>query len=59
MNNMTLKVEFETDNSDFDGNLEGMTSDILAEIAGNIRDGIRAGTIRDTDGNCIGSYLLK
>ena len=54
-----LKIEFNTDNAAFSDDLEMETVAILERITNTIKEGFRRdGTIRDTNGNTIGSWSL-
>lgn len=56
---MTLKIQFETDNAAFDGdNHATETALILHDIAEDIASGATMGTVRDANGNRIGTYKL-
>ena len=52
---MTLKIEFETDNSAFNDPATEI-SRILMIIAKSVANGNTAGSIRDINGNRIGQY---
>lgn len=56
---MTLKLEFETDNSAFNIDMAAEVSRILHEIAERIAGGTTSYSIRDIDGNLIGRYELQ
>ena len=52
-----FKLEFETGNAAFDGDLAWMEIDtILRAVADRAGDGQTSGTIRDSNGNCIGAW---
>lgn len=52
-----FKLEFETGNAAFDGDLAWMEIDtILRAVADRAGDGQTSGTIRDSNGNRIGAW---
>lgn len=54
-----FKLEFETGNAAFDGDLAWMEIDtILRAVADRAGDGQTSGTIRDSNGNRIGAWLF-
>lgn len=55
---MSFKIEFATDNAAFEEDASQETAHILREIADKIMEGQINGSIRDTNGNRIGSYNL-
>ena len=59
-NNIMFKLEFKTDNSAFsDGNMEYEIKRILVAIGNRVDCGNTSGSIRDINGNTIGTYELE
>ena len=56
MNGMSFRIEFDTDNAAFEDALYEETKRILEDISDQIYYGHREGTIRDSNGNRIGSW---
>lgn len=53
---MSFRIEFDTDNAAFEDALYEETKRILEDISDQIYYGHREGTIRDSNGNRIGSW---
>jgi len=53
---MTLKIRFETDNAAFEDTTE--IGRILREVAAQFDEGRASGSIRDINGNTVGTYDL-
>ena len=54
-----FKMQFGTGNDSFFDNPEIEISEILNHVGNRIKSGIFNGTIKDSNGNEIGSYLYK
>jgi hypothetical protein len=59
-NHMSVKIEFDTDNAAFAGDdMKPEIRWILGELAAQIANGKLRGTIRDSNGNAVGAWLVK
>lgn len=54
-----FRMTFNTNNDAFSEYCEEMVARILRDVADSIESGINEGSIRDFNGNTIGSYLLE